>query len=137
MDGDKKKSMQEKDGDEEDVVTGDGEDTPTDDGDDSANKSDNKKIEGDDDHVDEDNNNNNDDTNENNKYEAPKQEVVPNPSRRWDALNTGKSTIRGKAEFRNHNGVIEDRSEDRFSRRGSRLEMDHQGMTIAEEEEMI
>ncbi len=115
VDGDKKKSMQEKDGDEKDVITGDGEkDTPTDDGDDSANKSDNKKIEGDEDNN---NNNNDDNTNENNKDEAPKPEVVPNPSRRWDALNTGKSTIRGKAEFRTRDGVIEDRSEDRFSRR--------------------
>ena len=38
---------------------------------------------------------------------------LPKPSKRWDALNTGRSTIRGKPEYRDRDGVINDDRDDR------------------------
>lgn len=52
--------------------------------------------------------------------EAPKV-PMPKPSRRWDALNTGKSTIRGKPEFRDRDGIIDDRGDPRSGGGGGRF----------------
>ena len=47
---------------------------------------------------------------------APKADV-PKPSKRWDALNTGRSTIRGRPEYRGSDGVIEDGGDRGFGSR--------------------